>query len=99
MASNLSSVPPVCPKPRPEIIGTRSPQAAKIGATMNDVASPTPPVECLSATTGPAPHSSTRPLSRIAQVNAVRKAGESGRKSTAIAKLAICASVNAPCPI
>src|SRR5258706_241667 len=28
MASSLSSVPPVCPRPRPEIMGTATPQAA-----------------------------------------------------------------------
>ena len=48
--SNLSNVPPVCPRPLPEIIGTNNPQAAKIGARITLVLSPTPPVECLSQT-------------------------------------------------
>ena len=50
MESNLSSVPPVCPRPLPEIIGTYSPHAARIGASTILVLSPTPPVECLSQT-------------------------------------------------
>ena len=36
------------PKARPEIMGTQSPAAAAMGATRNEVLSPTPPVECLS---------------------------------------------------
>ena len=49
MASSLSSVPPVWPRPRPLIIGNgRAPPAATIGARMSEVLSPTPPVECLS---------------------------------------------------
>ena len=50
--SNLSRVPPVCPKPRPEIIGVYIPQDATMGANIMLTLSPTPPVECLS-TTGP----------------------------------------------
>ena len=42
-------MPPVWPRPRPEIIGTQTPQAATSGAIISDVLSPTPPVECLSA--------------------------------------------------
>ena len=45
-------MPPVWPRPRPEIIGTKAPQAASIGASIRLTLSPTPPVECLS-TTGP----------------------------------------------
>ena len=48
--SSLSSVPPVWPSPRPDIIGTATPQLATIGASSRDTLSPTPPVECLSAT-------------------------------------------------
>jgi len=48
IASSLSSVPPECPNPLPEIIGTLTPAAATIGAIIKDVLSPTPPVECLS---------------------------------------------------
>ena len=50
IASNLSSVPPVCPNPLPEIIGTYKPHAAKRGASIKLTLSPTPPVECLSHT-------------------------------------------------
>ena len=49
--SSLSSVPPVCPRPRPEIIGTTTPAAAAMGAQIRLVLSPTPPVECLSTLT------------------------------------------------
>ena len=50
MAESLSSVPPVWPSPRPEIIGTKAPQAATIGASIRLTLSPTPPLECLSIT-------------------------------------------------
>ncbi len=50
IASSLSSVPPVCPSPRPLILATSTPQAASSGASTSVVESPTPPVECLSAT-------------------------------------------------
>ena len=53
MLASLSSVPPVCPSPRPEIIGTKAPQAATTGARMRLTLSPTPPVECLSRTGPP----------------------------------------------
>ncbi len=46
--SSLSKVPPVCPNPLPEIMGTLQPQAATIGARTKLTLSPTPPVECLS---------------------------------------------------
>ena len=48
MESSLSSVPPVMPRPRPEIIGTRKPRQASSGARGRDTLSPMPPVECLS---------------------------------------------------
>ena len=51
IASSLSSVPPVCPRPRPDIIGTGTPHAAASGARISDVLSPTPPVLCLSTFT------------------------------------------------
>merc|ERR1719481_235824 len=43
MLSSLSRVPPVMPSPRPDIIGTFSPQAARAGARGRDTLSPTPP--------------------------------------------------------
>ena len=51
--SSLSSVPPVWPRPRPQSLATGTPQAATSGATTSVVLSPTPPVECLSATGRP----------------------------------------------
>ena len=48
MLSNLSAVPPVSPNPLPLILGTHTPAAAAIGATIKVILSPTPPVECLS---------------------------------------------------
>ena len=50
MDSSLSMVPPVWPRPRPDILPTGSPQAAASGATTSVTLSPTPPVLCLSAT-------------------------------------------------
>jgi hypothetical protein len=46
--SSLSSVPPVMPRPRPETMGTATPQQAARGARMSETLSPMPPVECLS---------------------------------------------------
>src|SRR5262245_63183326 len=56
MLPSLSSVPPVWPRPWPEIIGTKPPHAATIGARIRLTLSPMPPVECLSRTgpSGPA---------------------------------------------
>ena len=50
IASSLSAVPPVSPSPRPTSEGTARPQAAASGWMTNESLSPTPPVECLSAT-------------------------------------------------
>ena len=44
MLSSLSSVPPVMPRPRPEIIGTHSSSQASRGARMSETLSPMPPV-------------------------------------------------------
>src|SRR5699024_8757715 len=46
--SNLSTVPPVWPSPRPLILATGTPREATSGANTRVVVSPTPPVECLS---------------------------------------------------
>ncbi len=48
IASSLSSVPPVCPSPRPDSFATASPSAAPSGANASVTPSATPPVECLS---------------------------------------------------
>ena len=69
--SSLSSVPPVCPRPRPDIFATVPPQAATSGATISVVVSPTPPVECLSTfTPGSAERSTCAPERIIASVRA-----------------------------
>ena len=71
IASSLSSVPPVWPRPRPLIIGTAIPAAATKGASTRDVLSPTPPVECLSTFfCGNDERSSTSPERNIASVSA-----------------------------
>ena len=68
--SSLSSVPPVCPSPRPDIIGTGTPHAAASGARISDVLSPTPPVLCLSTLTpGISPRSTRAPECTIASVS------------------------------
>ena len=48
MDSSLSSVPPVCPSPRPAACGTAPPHAITTGTSGMVILSPTPPVECLS---------------------------------------------------
>ena len=69
MDSNLSNVPPVCPKPRPLIFATGTPQAATIGPKTKEVLSPTPPVLCLSTfTPAMALRSITSPLCIISFV-------------------------------
>ena len=72
IASSLSSVPPVCPSPRPLIFPKGTPHAATIGPTASVVLSPTPPVECLSTTRRPSavPRSIVSPLATIASVSA-----------------------------
>jgi hypothetical protein len=70
IASSLSSVPPVCPRPRPDIIGTSAPHAAASGASTSDSLSPTPPVECLSTGVPPnSERSNRRPDRTIASVS------------------------------
>ena len=44
--SSLSRVPPVWPRPRPDILGMTTPQAATTGASTIETLSPTPPVLC-----------------------------------------------------
>ena len=48
IASSLSNVPPVCPRPLPDILATGALHAATNGANAIVVLSPTPPVLCLS---------------------------------------------------
>ncbi len=69
MLSSLSSVPPVCPSPRPESCGTATPKDATSGASGSVILSPTPPVECLSVVGLPRPsNESVSPEAIIARV-------------------------------
>ncbi len=89
MASSLSSVPPVCPSPRPDIIGTSAPQAAASGARMSDVLSPTPPVLCLSTgVPGRSGYSMRTPERTIASVSAAVSSADMPRITTAISSAA-----------
>ncbi len=90
MASSLSRVPPVWPRPRPEIMGTATPHAATMGARARETLSPTPPVECLSTLrAGMSERSTTVPESRMARVRATVSSGVMPRKKTAMAKAVI----------
>ena len=85
--SNLSSVPPVAPSPRPEIIGTFSPQQANSGAMTSEVLSPMPPVECLSTSVPKSlGHCSVAPLRSITSTKAAVSAASMPRKKIAIAR-------------
>ena len=71
MDSSLSSVPPVKPRPRPDIFAIFTPQAATRGTRISEVVSPTPPVECLSAfTPGMSDRFSVSPDFSMASVSA-----------------------------
>src|SRR3954447_5059894 len=96
MLSSLSSVPPVWPRPRPEIIGTAPPQASRVGASIRLTLSPTPPVECLSTTGLSRFQSSTLPESRIARVNARRSSLSRPLRKKAIASAPTWASERLP---
>jgi len=84
MDSSLSSVPPVAPRPRPEIIGTFNPQQANSGATMNELLSPMPPVECLSTRTPEPSLLRTSPERSMASVRAKVSSTFRPRKYTAM---------------
>src|SRR5690606_17812523 len=73
------------------------PMAARIGASISETLSPTPPVECLS-TTGPSRNdqSRTSPESRMARVSATRSSRLMSLKYTAIAKAAAWAGLTDP---
>ena len=87
MDSNLSRVPPVCPRPRPLIMGTTSPPAAASGANTSEVLSPTPPVECLSTfLPGISERSNISPECNIEFVRAVVSARVMPRITTAISQ-------------
>ena len=88
--SSLSSVPPVWPNPRPDIIGTITPAAAAMGAAMRLVLSPTPPVECLSTfMPGMSLKSTCSPEAIIVSVRALTSRSVIPEKKTAIKKAEI----------
>ena len=69
--SSLSSVPPVCPRPRPDILPKTPPHEATSGASTRVTLSPTPPLECLSSTgRRTALRSRVLPLATIARARA-----------------------------
>ncbi len=85
--SSLSSVPPVCPRPRPLIMGTYKPPAATTGASTKEVLSPTPPVECLSTLgDGSEEKSRTCPEWSIDSVSAASSLRVMPRSTTAISQ-------------
>ena len=87
--SSLSMVPPVKPRPRPLILPTGTPHAATRGMTTNDVLSPTPPVECLSATGLPMDDRfSCSPLAAMTSVSVAISSGSIPRQQTAISQAA-----------
>ncbi len=87
--SSLSIVPPVKPRPRPLILATGTPHAATSGMTTSEVLSPTPPVECLSATGRPTlDRSSCSPLAAITSVSVASSASSMPRQMTAISQAA-----------
>ncbi len=95
--SSLSSVPPVCPSPRPDSCGTAAPQAATTGASGRVILSPTPPVECLSVVGRSRVEKSIRsPEAIIAAVQRASSAGVIPLSRIAIARAAICSSATAP---
>ena len=82
-------MPPVCPSPRPDTIGTGTPAAAAIGARMSDVLSPTPPVLCLSILSpGMCDRSTIFPDRIIASVRAAVSSEFMPRQTIAISKAA-----------
>ncbi|MNG75879.1 hypothetical protein D3C79_343920 [compost metagenome] len=85
-ASSLSIVPPVCPRPRPDIFATGISSAATSGASTSVVVSPTPPVECLSTLTPSiAERSITSPELTIDMVRSARSRSFISWKKIAIA--------------
>ena len=97
IASSLSSVPPVCPNPRPDIMGTRRPASASSGASTSETLSPTPPVECLStAGAPPSPKSRRVPDAIIARVSTCISPWSNPWMNAAMRKADIWYSANSP---
>ena len=96
MDSSLSSVPPVCPRPRPDSCGTRTPHAATSGASGRVILSPTPPVECLSTIGRPAGQDSRTPELSMASVHLAISAVSMPLQKIAMASADICSSATTP---
>ncbi len=96
IASNLSSVPPVCPSARPDSLATATPHSAISGTTISETVSPTPPDECLSTTGCSSPKLMTSPEATIASVSAEISASAIPRIAHAIASAATGASSIVP---
>jgi hypothetical protein len=98
--SSLSSVPPVCPRPRPDSCGTAAPHAATSGESGRVILSPTPPVECLSVVGRPPSASGGSCMRTPDAIIASVQREISGRviplSSTAIASADICSSATSP---
>ena len=93
MAANLSTVPPVWPRPRPLNMGQGTPQAATMGPRIRVVLSPTPPVLCLSTLMPGTEERSIRlPESRMARVRARVSSVVMPRQQMAISSEALCSS-------
>ena len=87
MDSSLSRVPPVWPRPRPDILPNTAPQAATRGASTSVTLSPTPPLECLSSTgRRSTPRSKRLPLSTMALARATVSASDRPRSTMAMSR-------------
>ena len=93
IAENLSTVPPVWPRPRPLNMAQGTPQAATMGPRIRVVLSPTPPVLCLSTLTpGTEERSIRAPESRMPRVRARVSSVLMPRQQMAMSRAALCSS-------
>ena len=97
IASSLSSVPPVWPRPRPDSCGTAAPHDATSGTRTSETLSPTPPVECLS-TIGRVRllRSRRSPESIIAAVQVTSSHSSMPRMKIAMSNADACSSATSP---
>ena len=78
-------MPPVWPSPRPDILGTVTPQAAASGARAIETLSPTPPVLCLpTLAPGMSDRSTRSPERSMASVSQAVSCGVIPRQTIAI---------------
>src|ERR1700754_2284076 len=102
MASSLSSVPPVWPRPRPAACGTAPPHAITTGTSGMVILSPTPPVECLSTSASGLPSrrrsvkSIRSPEATIAAVQPAVPRPATPPRKIAISSADICSSATRP---